>query len=67
MKSTISLDQVNLISNKLDQLSALLSVGMCDDFSTHSTKIQSDYLWACASITHEIAAIFRGKHEEVQE
>ncbi|TXH67873.1 MAG: hypothetical protein E6Q83_16440 [Thiothrix sp.] len=57
--NTKSLDPVDLINMKLEQLTALLNVGMCEDFTTYSDKIQIGYLWACSSLADEIKTTFQ--------
>lgn len=56
---TKNIDPVDLINMKLEHLTALLNVGMCEDFTTYSDKIQMSYLWACSSLADEIKTTFQ--------
>ncbi|MFI0398522.1 MAG: hypothetical protein ACH34X_05550 [Thiolinea sp.] len=56
---TQSIDPIDLINMKLEQLTALLNVGMCEDFTTYNDKIQISYLWACSDLADEIKDTFQ--------
>lgn len=49
---------VDLINMKLEQLTALLDVSVCDDFPTYSSEVIHRYLWACSVLAHEIKQAF---------
>lgn len=46
--------EIDAIGRKLSQLRALLSVSMCEDFTSYNDKIQMSYLWACSDLADEI-------------
>jgi len=46
---------IDRLTRKASQLSALLSVTVCEDFSTYNEEIKSNYLWACSELATEVS------------
>ena len=54
------------LSKKTTQLDALLKVASSPDFEDWSTRIKSDYLWACSDLSEKIRSDFDLFHNEIQ-
>lgn len=55
--SALTTDPIDLIDQKLDQLTALLNVARCGDFALYDTQTQNNYLWICHELACEITVL----------
>ncbi|SKA88244.1 hypothetical protein SAMN02745130_02910 [Thiothrix eikelboomii] len=59
--SSDSLNAVDQIDQKLDQLTALLNVARCGDFALYDTMTQNNYLWICHELACEITVLMEAE------
>ncbi len=55
--SALPPNNIDLIDQKLDQLTALLNVARCGDFALYDMTTQNNYLWICHELACEITEI----------
>lgn len=59
--STLPPENIDLIDQKLDQLTALLNVARCGDFALYDTTTQNNYLWICHELACEITVLMEAE------
>jgi hypothetical protein len=56
--STLSIEAIDIMDRKLNQLTALLTVSSCESFHDFNTITKSGYLWLCSELANDIQRSF---------